>query len=99
MDQQIECVNLRLQLIARIKNVRLSKVKRIAKQDVIPKSRKVIFGNEEYDCPVLTRAQLSPGEVVQGPLMFDEHTTAVVIPPYATMVVDDYNNIIISINP
>jgi N-methylhydantoinase A len=66
-------------------------------ESVAPRSRKAFFEDVGYvDTPVLTRAALKKGTKLHGPLLVEEPESTTVIPPDATLTVDDYLNLVIT---
>jgi N-methylhydantoinase A len=59
--------------------------------------RPIVFGRSERTAQVVRREELPPGAVVEGPAVIVEATATTVVPPGATLRVDDYGTLVLSI--
>lgn len=94
-----EIVNLRLIAQAQVgKPVNGSQ--QVASKNPRPPDRRVYFGSDDglMAAPVLTRSQLS-AESRQGPLIVEEYDTTTVVPPGCGIRLDDWNNMVIEVQP
>lgn len=57
----------------------------------------VCFDGRRIDTPIWDRTQLAPGHRIQGPAIFVEYSATTVIPPDASVEVDDYANLLITL--
>ncbi len=96
-EQLVECVNVRVMCISRIRKIEAKRVNRKPAQDRGRVEREVFFGDDRYDTHVTRRDRISPGQKVLGPAIIDEETTTVAIPPYAWATIDDYDNLIMTV--
>jgi N-methylhydantoinase A len=61
-------------------------------------AREVIFDGEAKPTRVYRREELRAGNVIPGPAVLVEYTSTLLVPPYATAVVDEYENLILTIS-
>jgi N-methylhydantoinase A len=57
----------------------------------------VVFGGAAHDTPVLRREHLAPGQHIPGPAVIVEATSTTVVPPDATVTVDDNGFLVIKL--
>jgi N-methylhydantoinase A len=94
-----EIVNLRL--IARaLVGKAVNGSQQVSGKKTQPADRRVYFGSDHgaVSAPVLTRSQLS-GESRQGPVIVEEYDTTTVVPPGCGVRLDDWNNMVIEVQP
>ncbi|QJT10079.1 hydantoinase/oxoprolinase family protein [Oceanidesulfovibrio marinus] len=60
--------------------------------------REVIFDDVALPTRVYRREELKAGNVIPGPAVLVEYTSTLLVPPYATAVVDEYENLILTIS-
>ncbi|MGZ4496622.1 MAG: hydantoinase/oxoprolinase family protein [Nocardioides sp.] len=97
-SQQVEWVNLRVSGIGPIKRPEIQKHAARGTEVVEKGRRQVCFDAAEgyVDTPVLWRADLGPGTVVEGPAIIEEFGSTVPLHPGFTARVDEYLNIIVT---
>ncbi|MFW5734624.1 MAG: hydantoinase/oxoprolinase family protein, partial [Oceanidesulfovibrio sp.] len=61
-------------------------------------AREVIFEGEAHATRVYRREELEAGNVIPGPAVLVEYTSTLLVPPFATAVVDEYENLILTIS-
>jgi N-methylhydantoinase A len=61
------------------------------------KNKKVMFGNEWLNTPVLDRKLLSPEIFFVGPAIVHEYSATTVVPPQCHAKVDSHSNLIIEV--
>jgi N-methylhydantoinase A len=61
--------------------------------------RQVVFEGRRETAALLRREALQPGNRVQGPAVLVEHTSTILVPPFASGRVDDYGNLLLEIAP
>jgi N-methylhydantoinase A len=100
-DKQIEIVNIRL----RGKGLpEKPELKKYANAGVVPDSlafvgeKSVVFDGVEHTTHIIDRAQLASGNSFDGPAVVTEYSSTIVIPPFASVKVDEYLNLIINID-
>ena len=59
--------------------------------------RAVFFDGSFLPTRLYRRHQLVPGDIIPGPAMITEYTSATVVPPGCTVNVDGFRNLIVSI--
>jgi len=60
--------------------------------------REVVFAGKAHDAAIVDRDRLQPGNVLQGPAVLVEYSSTTCVPPYASLKVDGYGNVIMSID-
>ncbi len=60
-------------------------------------TRRVWFGGDWIDTPILGRAQLSPGTALDGPAIIEQLDTTVVVEPGDHVIADEFGNLIITV--
>jgi N-methylhydantoinase A len=99
--QQVEWVNLRVSGIGPITRPEIRRVdggfETGARAPSSTTIRKVCFDAEDgyVGTPVLWRADLAPGTVVEGPAILEEFGSTVPLHPGFTARIDDYRNVIV----
>jgi len=98
INAPVEITNLRLAAIGLIdrpidysKSLDIKKTKKINKKF----SRKVIFGNKEYNTNVISRNSIKIKDVLNGPIIIEEESATTVIPPRYFVTRDLMGNLII----
>ena len=66
-------------------------------EHAVLKKKKVMFGNEWMETPVLDRSQLLPGNTFIGPAIVHEYSATTVVLPGCRASVDLLSNLIIEI--
>jgi len=61
--------------------------------------RMVVFGGETFDCAVLERSTLNPGDLRAGPAIVEESGSTTVVPPGWSIAIDEFLNIRLSRSP
>jgi len=92
----VEFVNLRLAGFGRIAGDTAPFQEPEDGLDPLAGRREAIFDGETTEMIVLHRDRLRPGESFEGPLVVQEQSSTTVVPPGATMAVDDLGNLIIT---
>jgi N-methylhydantoinase A len=59
--------------------------------------RRIAFGRQYLDTPVIRRDVLKPGMVVNGPAVILEQTATTVLPPNTTTTVEPYGSLIVAV--
>ncbi len=95
--QQVEWVNLRVTGIGPIQRPVLAQ---IAERDggierALTGTRRVFF--EDYrDTPIYWRADLAPGDVLEGPAIIEEFGSTIPLHPGFTALLDTFGNVIVT---
>lgn len=59
--------------------------------------RNIVFAGRFVKSNLYRRERLSPGDLIHGPAMITEYTSATVLPPACSAQVDGYGNLVISV--
>ena len=59
--------------------------------------REVVFEGKGYNAVVYSREMLKSGNVVSGPAIIVEYSSTIVIPPFASVKMDEFRNLIIEV--
>ena len=60
--------------------------------------RNVVFAGRFVKSNLYRRERLSPGDLIHGPAMITEYTSATVLPPACSAQVDGYGNLVIAVS-
>ncbi len=98
-SRPIEIVNVRLRLTAASDSFRPEQKECIPGDGraAVYTERAVVFDGQPLATRFYHRTQLAPGDVVEGPAMITEYTSATLLPPGDRAEVDGFGNLIISI--
>ncbi|MBN6054379.1 hydantoinase/oxoprolinase family protein [Nonomuraea sp. RK-328] len=89
--QGVEWVNLRVSGIGPIARPPIRR-RPYPETEAVSATRKVRF-EEEHDAPILQRAALDAGAVVEGPAVIEEYGSTIPVHPGFTATVDEYGNV------
>jgi N-methylhydantoinase A len=97
-EEPVEIVSYRVRGVGVVPPVELPKFERIGTPlaDAQRAVRRVRFGGEELDCPVYAREHLDVGVSIAGPAILDQLDCTTVICPRQTARVDDWKNLIVT---
>jgi len=74
--------------------IRRYEVNKYARTDNALKQKRIVFfENEDVLTPVYDRDKLNPGCQLSGPVILEEYTSTVVVPPGFDVYIDEYKNI------
>ncbi len=94
--QDVELVNLRIQAIGRIHRPTVSPPDQQAGAPVPAAQRPVYWrGHGWAECDIFRRENLSPGHVLNGPLIVEEYGSTVVVPKGWRVGADDHGNLLL----
>ncbi|MCS7464230.1 hydantoinase/oxoprolinase family protein [Paenibacillus doosanensis] len=94
-EETVELVNIRLIAIGAIPKIRFDKREGGSEtQEALP-SRQVFFDGRFVATPVYNRSGLRAGAVVEGPAIFEQLDSTIVIHPGQKAETDDYGNLLI----
>jgi len=95
----IEIVNLRLRMTVRAEPYEPRRQKPVPGDGSAAcyAEREIFFDGEFRHSRLYRREQLVPGDIVEGPAMITEYTSATIIPPGANAAVDPFENLIIAV--
>jgi len=99
-DKIIEIVNIRLRARGIPEKPRFQKSDKMEKtppSDAILGEKEVVFDRDRLATKVVARDKLSSGNRIEGPAILVEYSSTIVIPPFATALVDAYGNIVMEI--
>ena len=65
--------------------------------EAIVAERDVVFEGKNYKTLVYSREKLVSGNMVKGPAIIVEYSSTIVIPPFASVRVDEFRNLIIKV--
>jgi N-methylhydantoinase A len=91
--EPVELVNLRLRAVGLVRKPRSAPAVDRKRARGSPRHRDVWFGDRMVATAVYRRDCLGPGDRIAGPAIVQELSSATVIPPGATAVVDDHDNL------
>ena len=60
-------------------------------------ARNIVFAGRFVKSSLYRRERLSPGDLIHGPAMITEYTSATVLPPACSAQVDGYGNLVIAV--
>jgi len=63
----------------------------------VPTSRQAWFNGAWHETPVYQRLALPPGFSLQGPAVFEERETTVVVPPGVAVTMDALGNLLLTL--
>jgi N-methylhydantoinase A len=96
-QQEVECVTFRLRASLPVPRPELSGPAPEERSEVLqPRSRREVFFDESdgfVDCAVYARADLRPGDVLDGPAIVEQMDTTTVLPPQFRARVDAVSNL------
>jgi N-methylhydantoinase A len=97
LEQEVECVTFRLRASLPVPRVELAGPAPAARIKALqPRSRREVFFEDVdgfVDCAVYARADLRPGDVLDGPAIVDQMDTTTVLPPHFRARVDAVSNL------
>ena len=91
-----EFVNLRVAAMGRIASAVPKYNPPTAEADPLLGQRTVIFAGQEHETPVLLRQHLTPGASHPGPVVIEEESSTIVVPPGHTATLDELGNVLIT---
>ena len=100
-EKPVEIVNLRLRMTA------AGEPYTPRHRDLIPgdgsaalyAERAIVFDGRPHSSRIYKREAIVPGDIIQGPAMITEYTSATLLPPDCSAHVDGYSNLILTIAP
>lgn len=101
-EKPVEIVNIRLRARGTFDKPVLDKqppaATRTPPTQAVRQRQPVCFDGRRVDTPIWDRNQLAPGHRIQGPAIFVEYSATTIIPPDASVEVDDYANLLITLS-
>jgi len=97
----IEIVNIRLRARGTPEKPQFKKSEKLQKKtpaDAFLGESEVVFDHERLSTNIIARDKLKSGNRIKGPAIVVEYSSTLVIPPFASAYVDEYDNIIMDIN-
>ena len=99
-DKAVEIVNIRLRARGGPEKPRLQQ-KKIMGNEPPPEAflgeKLVVFDHSLTHTKIMARDKLNSGNRIHGPAILVEYSSTIVIPPFASAVVDEYGNIVMEI--
>ena len=93
-QQDVELVNLRVQAVGRANRPEVLKVNKNSDKLIVNSTRSVFWREEGWlDCQIYTRANFPIGISIQGPAIFEEYGSTVVVPRNWSASKDEYGNL------
>ncbi len=98
-ERPIEIVNLRLRMLAAGEPYTPLQREIVAGDGGVARyaERPIFFDDRFRPTRFYRRDQLAPGDVIEGPAMITEYTSATLLPPGASAQIDGYGNIVIAV--
>ena len=96
----VEIVNIRLRARGIPDKPRFQKAKRFTEQPIrraFLGEREVVFNQEATRTQIIDRDKLLSGNRIAGPAIVIEYSSTIAIPPFASVLVDEYGNMILEI--
>lgn len=96
-EQEVQVVHARVFGSASVQKPEIPKGQMGGKnaQAALRTTRQVYFDGSYQDTSVYTREMLQPGNQIQGPAVIEEPTSTTILPPGASIEVDEYGNMMI----
>jgi N-methylhydantoinase A len=91
-----EFVNLRVAAMGRIASAVPKYNPPAGDADPLLGQRTVIFAGQEHETPVLLRQHLAPSASHPGPVVIEEESSTIVVPPGHTAALDQFGNVLIT---
>ena len=100
-DKNIEVVNVRLRALGKPEKPEFPKLPFVGEK-LVPEAlldeRDVVFDGVSERTRIISREKLQHGNLFAGPAILIEYSSTIVIPPFAAARVDEFGNIILTIN-
>jgi len=99
-DKAIEIVNIRLRAMGMPEKPtfkKATKMKKTLSAEAFLGEQEVAFDHRRMRTKIIAREKLKSGNRIQGPAVVVEYSSTLVIPPFATVFVDEYGNIVMEI--
>lgn len=99
-EKTVEIVNLRLRARGMPEKPRFPKSRdkgETPPDDAFLAEKEVVFEGRKFITAIVARDRLQCGNVIRGPAIVVEYTSTIAIPPFAAARVDEYENIILTI--
>lgn len=95
--RRVEVVNVRVRMVAASDPIDFPKrsAGAASSEHAILKRKKVMFGREWVETPVLDRSLLLPGNTFIGPAIVHEYSATTAVPPGCKATIDSFSNLII----
>jgi N-methylhydantoinase A len=99
--QLVELVNVRVTSIGSIERPPVAQVPvDFQGHDTPPcEVRPVYFDGRFCECPIFSRSDLAPGQVVLGPAVIEEYSSTSVIQPNQSVTIDPFGNMLLTPTP
>ena len=98
--KELEISSLRVEVIGVPKKPKLSKStftsRQIEEKEAEDFEHKAYFGDKFYSTPIFMKEKISPGEYLNGPAIFIDKNSTIVVEPGFQAKMDGYHNILIS---
>jgi len=90
-------VNIRIKAVGVTKKMKLKKypLKESQPEKALMRTQGIYFNGKKFQAYVFNRALLNPGNRISGPALVVDYESTTFLPPYYTLNVDGYFNLII----
>ena len=99
-SREREIVTLRVRAIGKTQKPEVEALEEYSDEiskDAVLKERDVFFEGTWLKTPVIDRDRLKPGNRIVGPALVVEYSSTTLVPPWATLEVDRYGNLILEV--
>lgn len=99
-EKAVEIVNLRLRARGMPEKPRFPESEEAGEtppDEAFLAEKKVVFEGRQFITAIMARDRLKCGNIIRGPAVLVEYTATVVVPPFASARVDEYENIIMTV--
>lgn len=99
-NREVEVVNVRVRAVGTAEKPTIEPVAACGEgfpEGALLKCKKVYFDGEWVETPVLDREKLLPSHSFRGPALIVEYSSTIVVPPFATVKVDSYGNLLLEV--
>jgi len=99
-EKAVEIVNLRLRARGMPEKPRFPKSEDAGETppgEALLAEKEVVFEGRQFITAIMARDRLKCGNILRGPAVLVEYTSTVVVPPFASARVDEYENIIMTV--
>jgi len=98
-EEAAEFVNLRVAAIGKVKRPRLEEIEKGegSGEQAVKEVRRVFFDGEFMETKIYERRLLQAGDAIEGPAIVEERVSTTVLPPRASLMVDRFGNLVITV--
>jgi len=99
-DKAIQIVNIRLRargIPEKPRFKKATKMEKVLSAEAFLGKKDVVFDGNRIPTKIVARDKLRSGNRIEGPAIMVEYSSTIVIPPFASALVDEYGNIVMEI--